>query len=305
MRRLPPLNSLRSFEATARHLSFTKAADELNVTAGAVSQQVKLLEEYLGLKLFKRKNRMILLTDEAQLCLPYLTDGLDKFAEAMTVLRGYESNKQLTITLPPTFASRWLMPRLSGFQKQYPEIDVRIDASNELVDLVNEDIDVGIRFGTGDYSGLEADFLFSQEVFPVCSPKLLLKGPKLEKPQDLENHTLLHGEYYTNDNSQVDWGMWFATVGIDSVDTSHGLHFTQHDLVIEAAIQGHGVALVGSVAISNDLEEGRLVQLFETSIPLEFSYYLVYSNMKSSQLRIKSFRQWLLDEVKKTRVLYE
>lgn len=299
MRRLPPLNSLRSFEATARHLSFSKAADELNVTPGAVSQQVKALEDYLSLKLFKRKNRMILLTDEAQVCLPYLTEGLDRLAEGIDHIRSHNADKPLAVTVSPTFASRWLLPRLNNFHQCYPDIDVRIDATNDLADLVNDDIDIGIRFGTGDYSGLEADYLFSQEVFPVCSPELLAKGPKLEKPQDLKHYTLLHGDYYSLNDSPVDWDMWFATVGIDCVDTSHGLHFTQHDLVIEAAIQGQGVALAGSISVGDDLKKGRLMQLFESRIPLEFSYYFVCSKTKLAQDRIQAFRQWLLDEAKK------
>lgn len=301
MRKLPPLHSLKAFEATARHLSFTKAAEELNVTPGAVSQQVKALEEYLSLKLFKRRNRMILLTEEAQICLPYLSDGLDKLAQGIDAIHAHESDKPLTITLSPTFASRWLMPRLNSFHQCHPEISVRFDATNNLVDLVNEDIDLGIRFGTGDYSGLDADFLFTLEVFPVCSPELLAKGPPLETPQDLKHYTLLHGENYSYDKNfvQVDWDMWFATVGVKGMDTSNGLYFTQHTLAVEAAIQGQGVALVGSAIHSLDLKEGHLVKLFESAIPLGFSYYLVCSKAKSKQPRIQAFREWLLKEVKK------
>ena len=271
----------------------------MNVTPGAVSLQVKTLEEYLGLRLFKRKSRMIMLTDEAQICLPYLTEGLDKLAEGIQLLNEYDTDKPLTVTIPPAFASRWLVPRLSSFKKEYPDIDVHIDATNHLVDLINEDIDVGIRFGTGDYSGLEADFLFSQEVIPVCSPKLLEQEPKLEKPEDLKHHTLLHGDYFYINSDQIDWDMWFATVGIDNVDTSHGLHFTQFDLILQAAMQGQGVALAGSVVVSNDIKEGRLVQLFESRIPLEFSYYFICSKAKSRQPRIQAFRKWLLEEIKR------
>jgi LysR family glycine cleavage system transcriptional activator len=224
---------------------------------------------------------------------------LDKLAEAMMIIQEHGLDKPLTITIPPTFASRWLMPRLNDFKQKHPEIEVRIDASNEMVDLVNEDIDVGIRFGTGDYAGLDSDFLFSQEVFPVCSPEILKTGPRLKTPEDLKHYTLLHGEYFTKDSAQVDWDMWFATVGINSIDTSHGLHFSQHDLVVQAAIQGHGVALVGSVVIDNDLKEGRLVQLFESRIPLEFSYYFICSKTKTEQTRVKAFRKWVLEQVTK------
>ena len=304
MRRLPPLNSIRAFEATARHLSFSKAADELNVTPGAVSQQVKVLEDYLNLKLFKRRNRIILLTYEAQICLPLITESLDNMSQAIDMIREQSNDKPLTVTVSPTFASRWLMPRLSSFRNEYPDIDVRIDATNDMVDLVNDDIDVGIRFGTGEYSGLEADFLFSQNLIPVCSPKLLEGEAKLEKPEDLKNHTLLHahGDYFYINSAQVDWEMWFATIGVEDINARHGLHFSQHNLLIEAAIRGQGVALVGDVVISDELKSGQLVKLFEdTDIPLNFSYYLIYSKSRSNQPRIQAFRQWLLSEVKKSR----
>ncbi|MCL4108039.1 UNVERIFIED_CONTAM: hypothetical protein GTU68_017067 [Idotea baltica] len=302
MRRLPPLNSIRAFEATARHLSFSKAADELNVTPGAVSQQVKVLENYLNLKLFKRKNRLILLTDDAQICLPLLSEGLDKLSQGIEAIREQNNDKPLTITAPPALTSYWLLPRLTNFQKQFPEIDVRLDANNELADLVNDDIDVGIRFGTGEYSGLDADFLFSQSVIPVCSPQLLQGEHKIQTPEDLKNFTLLHaqGDFYMTDNTHIDWDMWFATVGAKGGNTTHGLHFSQHNFLVDAAIRGQGVALVGDVTISDELETGQLVKIFDnTDIPLNFSFFLVYSNTKAKLSRIKIFRQWLLDEVKK------
>ena len=302
MRRLPPLNSIRAFEATARHLSFSKAADELNVTPGAVSQQVKVLEDSLNIKLFKRKNRMILLTDEGQICLPFLSEGLDKLAQGVESILDLSIDKPLTITASPTFASRWLLPRLTSFRQQFPDIDVRIEATNEIADLVNDDIDVGIRFGSGEYAGLEVDYLFSQSVIPVAKPSLLEGENTIQSPDDLKRHTLLHahGDYFQlDDNTHVDWEMWFATVGVDGIDASHGLHFSQYNLLIEAALRGQGVALVGDAVISEELESGQLVKLFEkTDIPLTFSYFLAYSNSKANLSRVKIFRQWLLDEVK-------
>lgn len=302
MRRLPPLNSLRAFEATARHLSFTKAADELSVTAGAVSQQVKGLEEYLNLQLFKRHNRMISLTQEASLVLPYLSEGLDKFAEGLDIINNFQLDKPLTITLPPTFAARWLMPRLMHFQKLHPEILVRIDATYKVVDIISEDIDAGIRFGTGNYAGIDSDFLFSQQVIPVCSPNLLKQGSQLKKPEDLKNHTLLHCDFFLNADSQQqpDWDMWFAMAGVDSVDTSLGIRFAQHDLLVQAAIEGQGVALVASISASKALADGDLVQPFESHIPLDNSYYFVCSKAKSTLPRIVAFRKWLLEEVDKS-----
>jgi len=302
MRQLPPLKSLRAFEATARHLSFSKAADELNVTAGAISQQVKVLEEYLGIKLFSRKNRKIMLTQEALVGLPHLTNGLDKLAEGIGAIRDYQKDKPLTITLPPTFAARWLMPRLTGFQKLHPEIDVRIDATYKVVDIINDDIDAGIRFGTGDYPEIDSDFLFSQEIILVCSPALLEQGGKLEKPEDLENFSLLHCDFHITSSSQTqpDWDMWFDMVGVDSVDSSRGVYFGQHDLLVQAAIEGQGVALVASISASKALEEGLLIQPFESQISLDHSYYFICSKAKSKLPRIQAFRTWLLDEVAET-----
>jgi LysR family glycine cleavage system transcriptional activator len=298
-RRLPPLNSIRAFEATARLYSFSKAAEELNVTPGAVSQQVKVLEDYLNIELFKRKNRSILLTEEAQVCLPLLSDGLDKLAKGIDMIREQNNQKPLTITTPPALTSYWLLPRLSDFKQQFPDIDVRIDASNTLADLINDDIDVGIRFGTGNYPELETEYLFSQNIIPVCSP-VLFHQHKLQTPQDLENVTLLHTQsgFFVRDNTHVDWDMWFASVGSSHINPNHGLHFSQHSLAVEAAIRGQGVALVGDVIVSNELASGQLIKLFEdTDIPLNFSFYLVYSKTKATLQRIQSFRTWLLNEV--------
>ena len=301
MKQLPPLNSIRAFETTARHLSFTKAAEELNVTAGAVSQQVKALEEYLGVLLFHRKNRSITLTQEAIISLPQLADGFSKLSEGIESIRNYQTNKPLTITLPPTFASRWLMPRLMRFQSLHPEIDVRIDASYKMVDLINNDIDAAIRFGTGDYPNLHSDFLFEQKVIPVCSPDLLKKGRQLESPEDLKNFTLLHCDYFLKPSSQAqpDWNMWFALVGIDMniIDTKRGLHFAQHDLMVQAAIDGQGVGLIASVSAQQALKDGKLIQPFQSYIPLDDSYYFVYPKNKSNLKRIQAFREWLLNEV--------
>jgi len=301
-RRLPPLNSIRAFEAVARHLSFSKAAEELNVTPGAVSQQVKVLESYLNLALFKRKNRMILLTDEAQICLPLLSEGLDKLLNGIDAIREQSNDKPLTITTPPALTSYWLLPRLSSFQKQFPDIDVRIDARNALADLVNEDIDVGIRFGTGQYPGLEADYLLSQSIIAVCSPDILQGKYQLQTPDDLKNFTLLHaqGDFFVADNTHIDWDMWCATVGVESMDTDHGLYYSQHNFLVEAAIRGQGVALVGDVIVRDELASGKLVKLFEdTDILLNFSFYLVYAKAKAQLKRVQIFRQWLFDEINK------
>jgi LysR family glycine cleavage system transcriptional activator len=297
-RRLPPLNSLRAFEAAARHLSFTKASEELNVTPGAISQQIKTLEEYLGLKLFKRQNRMILLTEHAQICLPYLSAGLDRLVEGISAIEQIDIDKPLTVTVAEAFASRWLIPRLRNFQQRHPDIDVRFDASRELVDLVRDDIDIGIRFGSGDYPGLETDFLLAQDVYPVCSPSLIERGPPIQTPEDLQYHTLIHGDYYYLDASQPDWAMWFQTLGVDCVDCSRGLRFSSAEMVSQAAVEGQGIALIGSVIAEDDLRAGRLVRPIEKMIPLTFAYYFVCAKSKARLPRVVAFRKWLLEEVK-------
>lgn len=295
-RHLPPLNSLRAFEAAARKLSFSKAAEELNVTPGAISQQIKTLEEFLNIKLFKRQKRQILLTEQAQVCLPYLSEGLDKLSEGIQAIEQLNVEKPLTITVAEAFGARWLMPRLRRFQKLHPDIDVRLDISRKVIDLIHDDIDVGIRFGDGNYPGLETDFLLPQEVYPVCSPGLLKKGAPINTPADLRHQTLIHGDLNNFDPAQPDWAMWFKLAGIEDFDSSHGLHFTNAEMVIQAAVEGQGVALVGSVTVKDGLDSGYLVRLFEHSTLLDNAYYLVYPKSKIKLHRVSSFRNWLLGE---------
>ncbi|MEE9446583.1 MAG: transcriptional regulator GcvA [Arenicellales bacterium] len=298
MNPLPPLNALRAFEAAARHLSFTKAAEELNVTPGAISQQIKVLESYLGLALFKRKNRMILLTEQAQVCLPYLSQGLNNFSEGMRAIEQFNQTKPLTITVAEAFASRWLMPRLRNFQALHPDIDVRIDASKKLIDLNNSDVDAGIRFGSGNYTGLVTDFLLPLEVYPVCSPSLLNNKPPIKTAADLQHFTLIHGDYYYFGASQPDWAMWFKTLGINDIDSNRGLRYESAELVVKAAVEGQGIALTGSVIVENDLKAGRLIRPLDHTIPLDFAFYFVCTEAKAQQKNVAAFRQWLLEEVK-------
>jgi len=218
------------------------------------------------------------------------------------VIREQSNARPLTITTPPALASYWLLPRLYRFQKQFPDIDVRIDASYALADLVNDDIDVGIRFGTGKYPDLEADYLFSQSIIPVCSPALLQNEHKLQTPKDLKHFTLLHaqGDFFVTDNTHIDWDMWFSTIGVKNIDPNHGLYFSQHNLLVDAAIRGQGIALVGDVIVSDEIASGKLVKLFgNKDILLNFSFFLVYSNTKAELRRIQIFRKWILDEIKK------
>ena len=245
--KLPPLKSLQAFEAAGRHLSFTRAAAELNVTPGAISQQIRLLEDFLEVKLFRRMNRSIVLTDDGQLFLPQISEGFEQFSDAVARLGANRSGGPLTITSAPSFVSKWLIPRLARFKALHPGIDVRIDTSDRLVDFAHEDIDVGIRFGDGEYPELETIFLFSFDLIPVCSPELLQKAGGLNQITDLKNHTLLHSNYDELDPGWPDWAMWLAVVDAEQVDASHGIYFSQSDLLFQAALEGQGVALLANV----------------------------------------------------------
>ena len=293
---LPPLNSLRAFESAGRHLSFSKAAEELSVTPGAISQQIRGLEDFLEIKLFKRRNRSIVLTDAGQIFLPLLNDGFSSISAAVDLVRKSQCDEPLTITAPPSFTSKWLIPRLCKFQSLHPDIDVRIDASSHLVDFVRDDIDVGIRFGDGEYPELESIFLFSFDLIPVCSPELLTDSKGLADVSDIRHHTLLHDDDRNIDPSWPDWAMWLATAGVDDIDASRGIYFNQGEMIIEAALEGQGIALVSSVMAAGEIESGRLVQPFETRLPVRLRFHLVTSAQKARNPKVADFRQWILQE---------
>jgi len=295
--RLPPLKALRAFEAAARHMSFSKASEELFVTPGAISQQVKLLEEFLGLPLFKRMQRRILLTDAGQCLLPGIQDGFDRMTTALGDLQSLDINRPITISVAPSFASKWLVPRLRLLRDDRPDIDIRIDTSMKVVDLAHSDIDIGIRFGSGNYPGMQVDQLLSEEVFPVCSPGLANEFP-LDQPSDLKHYHLLH--YGTSDVNLgagwPDWQMWLMAAGATAVNTTHGLTFDRQELLIQAALDGQGVALVGSVSVNDDIRKGRLIKPFGLTFPLEFSYYFVTTTAKSQWPDIVAVREWIFRE---------
>jgi LysR family glycine cleavage system transcriptional activator len=296
MKRLPSLKSLQAFEAAGRHLSFTAAAQELNVTPGAISQQIRQLEEHLELKLFKRMNRIIVLTDAGQLFLPMISAGFEQFNEAVSLVRQQRSDGPLTITSAPSFVSKWLIPRLASFKAQYPQVDVRIDTSDRLVDFAHEDIDVGIRFGDGEYPELETLFLFSFDLIPVCSPELLQQGDALKQVSDLKNFTLLHSNYDELDPGWPDWAMWLKVVDAEEVDANHGIYFNQSDLLFQAAMAGQGVALLANVLADPEIAAGRLVQPFTARLPVKLNYHLVTSPQKARIAKVVAFREWVLAE---------
>ena len=218
--RLPPLNALRTFEAAARHLSFTKAADELFVTQAAVSHQIRTLEEHLGTVLFRRMNRSLMLTDEGQALLPAVREAFDLLSAGVRRVQDLCSGGALTISTTPSFAASWLVGRLARFQALHPEIELQLSATARLVDFAREDIDCGIRYGMGDWPGLISQRLFQTALVPVCSPLLLNGANPLRRPDDLAQHTLLHAL-----DDPDDWRLWLRAAGVGGVDPTRGLKF--------------------------------------------------------------------------------
>jgi LysR family glycine cleavage system transcriptional activator len=289
-RRLPPLNALRAFEAAARHLSFTRAADELHVTQTAISHQIKALEERLAVRLFRRLPRGLLLTEEAQRYLPPVRDAFDQIAAATEQLGAGGSSGRLTVSVLPSFAAKWLVPRLGRFRATHPDLDLRISASSQLVDFARDDVDIAIRMGRGRYPGLRVDRLFGESMLPVCAPKLLSGAHPLRRPEDLREHVLLHDDDHTG------WQLWLELAGVEGVDPTRGPIFTDSAMVVQAAAEGQGVALARRVLAAGDLAAGRLVQPFEVSLTHDLAYYLVSPEATAEQPRIKAFRAWLLAE---------
>ena len=288
--RLPPMNTLRAFEAAARHLSFTEAAAELNVTQAAVSHQIRTLEEALGVRLFRRLNRAIRLTEEGQEFVAEVRKALTHLAAGMEKLAAPSAGGPLTVSVLPSFASKWLVPRLGRFRERHPEIDVRIEATNVLTDFQRDDVDLVVRYGRGKYKGLASTWLMAEDIFPVCSPALL-DGPKpLRHPADLRHHTLLH------DDANVDWTMWLLSAGFGGVDPGQGPFFTDSAMVIQAAVEGQGVALARGALAAGDLAAGRLVRPFDFAIPTEYAYYVVCPETTANRPKIAAFREWMLEE---------
>lgn len=295
--RLPPLNSMRAFESAARHQSISLAASELNVTPAAISQQIKLLEQVLEVQLFIRQNRQIELTEEGLLLKPLLEEAFQQMHRAIQTLRTHQQGHPLTITAPQSFIAKWLIPRLDDFNRQHPQISVRIDASTRLVDFEQEGIDVGIRFSLKQDPELVSTHLTSLQVAPVCNPDFLPKQQKLESPADISNQTLLHYDSKGTEPTWPDWNMWFTTMGYPDVNTKTGIYFAQADMMIQAAIEGQGIALMPTIFAEKDIQAGRLVQPFSTPMPIDFSYYLVTTANRAKLARVIAFKDWILKQL--------
>ncbi|WP_189048324.1 transcriptional regulator GcvA [Aliidongia dinghuensis] len=290
--RLPSLNALKAFEAAGRLLSVTAAADALAVTPSAISRQVRQLEEDLGLPLFRRGRSGLVLTEAGTALLAGLTDGFQRIAQAVDAVRPRPESRVVTVSMLSTFAMRWLLPRLGHFNEAYPDIEVRLSTSVELVDLARGDIDCAIRFGRGDWPGLLADRLFTERLTPVCSPALIAKGPPLERPEDLRAYTLLHARLRADH-----WRIWLHEAGIEDLDPRAGPVFETRNFVIQAALQGLGVAVIDPALVGEELASGRLIQPFPRILALEGAYFLVRHPSKAKLKRVAAFREWLLSEV--------
>lgn len=299
-RSLPPLNALRAFESAGRHLSFTKAAAELNVTPAAVSHQIKALEERLGVQLFNRTSRELTLTEAGKTALPTLGEGFDKLTEGVDQIVTRSENTILTLSVNPSFGAIWLMPRLDRFRTLYPEIDLRIDGTDHLADLSRDNVDLAIRYGPGGYSDMKADLLFQQVNTPVCSPSLLNNNHPLCHPDDLRYHTLLHVEW---NDPEAGWRTWLQAAKLYDIDPTTGPRFTVEHMALQAALDGQGVALIGNILVADDIAAGRLVQPFDLtfSTPLKYAYHLLSKPDSAKNPDIDAFRSWLLEQAQLSR----
>jgi LysR family transcriptional regulator, glycine cleavage system transcriptional activator len=288
VRHLPPLNSLRAFEAAARLLSFSKAADELHVTHGAVSRSVRQLESDLGIQLFERTTRSVRLTPAAAAYAQEIRSALDLLAAATTSVSRQRSSDMLNVTTVDSFAAKWLVPRLFRFRRAYGEIDVRLSTSERLADFVKDGMDIAVRYGQGRYPGLQSELLMEEDLSPVCSPALLGGPQPLRTPEDLKYHTLIHDDFHVN------WSMWLRTAGITGIDPHRGPAFYSSEHALQAAVLGQGVVLGRSALVADDLAAGRLIRPFTIRLPAGLAYYIVYPSLKRPP--VKAFRDWLLAE---------
>ena len=293
-RRLPSLNALRAFEAAARHLSFTRAADELHVTQAAISHQVKTLEEQIGILLFLRRNRQLILTDAGQTLLPDMIAAFDAMDSALARVKRRDQAGILTVATLDSLAAAWLMPRLGRFRDENPDIDIRLATSDLIADYDRDGIDIGIRYGMGNWPGLRAEELMGEDIFPVCAPSLLSRGPGLNKPGDLRHYPLIH------DDMTEDWNMWLNAAGLKDVDPTRGAGYSHSNLVIQAAINGEGVALGRGLLVADSIDAGKLVAPFDLALTAKYRYFVASTETSYDRPKVRVFRDWLMREARKT-----
>jgi len=286
--KLPPLNALRAFEATARHLSVKNAAEELHVTPGAVSQMLKALELHLGVTLFQRVNRGILLTETGQVYLPPIRNAFRQIDEATKRITVSADTGILTVSVTPFFAAAWLVPRLKGFQDAYPDIDLQVVTSNALSDFSRDGVDVAVRHGLGRYSGLRSERVVAVEVIPVAAPALVAR---LGAPTTLAEMTRWP---HVHDADRKGWQLWFQAQGIDEIGAPRGPAFDDAGLLLKAVLAGQGAGLLPAAMVAPDLAEGRLVKLADVVLLENFAYYLVYPEVSYERPKVAAFRAWIL-----------
>ena len=309
MARSLPFNALNAFVVAAKHCSFSKAAEELHVTPAAISQQIRQLEDLLGEPLFYRLHRGLSLTDAGQRGLSMMQEGFRLIGEGVDLIERGGLESELNIWMAPSFASKWLMPRMHRFIAQNPSIDLRISGSVALIDtdstapalsaetLKAHNIDVAIRFGGGNYPGCEVQHLMDVDAVPLCSPELLDRGAEspLREPNDLQHHTLLHDE--TPYEGRPKWSSWFASAGMPGMTCKHNLYFNSVSLALAAAIEGQGVVLTLEQLAEEDISRGRLVALFGQTMDVEHAYHVVSLQDTTADPRVTAFKRWLFDEV--------
>ena len=296
-RRLPPLNSLRAFEVVSRHENFRAAAEELHVTAAAVSQQVKALEDHLGRRLLRRRSGGYNLTADALAGLQDLRDGFEHLSSAVATMAS-GGQRVLTVSAVPSLAAGWLVPRLHRFRERHPDLDVLVHASDELVDLNRSRVDLGIRHGTGSFPGLTCERLFRDEIFPVYSPAMLKGRAPLKKPADIRGLPLIHTDWAHEKCHWPGWADWLRAAGVTGVDITKGPRFSDGALVIQAAVGGQGIALGTKALALEHLAAGRLVRPFKLSLVTDFAYYVVCSKARADEPDLVAFRRWMMAEAR-------
>jgi LysR family glycine cleavage system transcriptional activator len=287
--RLPPMQALRAFEAAARARSLTRAAETLNLTHSAISHQIKALEADFGVRLIERAGRGIRLTDEGERFASRVRAVLSDLADAVREVTEHTNPRKLRVSVMPSFAARWLLPRIGRFFAAHPDIDLDVNANNALADFKRDDIDVAIRHGLGDWPGLTSEYVLDDFYFPVCSPRLA-NGRLPARPPELAQHTLLRSEGDL-------WKPWFEAAGLDWPEPTRGPMFSDSSHTMQAAIEGQGIALARTSLLGDDVRNGVLIRLFDVVVPSPRKYFLVYPPRLADSPKLAPFRQWLFDEV--------
>jgi len=293
-RRLPPLNALRFFETVARHRSFVRAAEELHVTPAAVSQQIKLLEDHLGVTLFKR-GKTLVMNDSANDVLHLVSEAFDQLERAVLRIRSGSKTGPLIVSTPPAFATRWLIPRMDDFYKRHPEIDIHLMATLRQVDFSIEEVDMAIRFGSGEYSGLDTERLMPEKIVAVAAPEL---AAYIKAPADIFRFNLIEDDWHIMRGSFPEWESLLVTMGVVG-SPLRIRRFSDTELGIEAAIRGLGVTLAWYSLVSNDLKSGKLVQILNHAIPTDLGYHLVMPKNRTVLTKVTAFRTWMFEQATK------